>query len=147
MKAHLSRRYPFSASHRLHNETMSEEENLAIYGKCNNPYGHGHNYILQITVSGQVDQQTGMVCNLSDLDSFIEKEVLSRYDYENLNTLSEFAQEIPTTENLCLHIYEIVQRGFPHAHLERVRLEETMLNSFEYAGETECGNSTTGLSS
>jgi 6-pyruvoyltetrahydropterin/6-carboxytetrahydropterin synthase len=135
MKAHLSRRYLFSASHRLHSEAMSPQENLATYGKCNNPYGHGHNYIVELTVSGQVDEKTGMVCNLADLDSFIEREVLARFDHENLNTLQEFAQEVPTTENLCIQIYEIVHRGFPRAHLERVRLEETMMNSFEYTGQ------------
>jgi 6-pyruvoyltetrahydropterin/6-carboxytetrahydropterin synthase len=135
MIAHLSRRYRFSASHRLHSDAMSEAENQSIYGKCNNPYGHGHNYILQVTVSGQVDEQTGMVCNLADLDGFIEREVLARYDHQNLNTLEEFSDQVPTTENLCIHIHEIVQRGFTLAHLERVSIEETMLNSFEYAGE------------
>ena len=134
MKAHLSRRYLFSASHRLHSEAMSDAENELTYGKCNNPYGHGHNYIVELTVSGQIDENTGMVCNLADLDTFIEREVLSRFDHENLNTLQEFAQQVPTTENLCVQIYEIVQRGFPQAHLERVRLEETMMNSFEYTG-------------
>jgi 6-pyruvoyltetrahydropterin/6-carboxytetrahydropterin synthase len=134
MKARLSRRYLFSASHRLHSDAMSDEENQSTYGKCNNPYGHGHNYTVELTVSGQVDRQTGMVCNLADLDAFIEREVLARFGHENLNTLKEFAREVPTTENLCIQIYEIVQRGFPHAHLERVRLEETMMNSFEYAG-------------
>jgi 6-pyruvoyltetrahydropterin/6-carboxytetrahydropterin synthase len=134
MKAHLSRRYLFSASHRLHTEAMSPEENKATYGKCNNPYGHGHNYTVEVTVSGQVDAQTGMVCNLADLDTFMEAEVLARFDHENLNTIKEFAQEVPTTENLCIRIYEIVHRGFTHAHLETVRLEETMMNSFEYRG-------------
>ncbi len=137
MKAHLSRRYLFSASHRLHSDEMSAAENQSTYGKCNNPYGHGHNYTLQVTVSGQVDPSTGMVCNLVDLDGFIRREVLSRYDLENLNTLQEFARNVPTTENLCTHIYEIVRRGFPLAHLERVKLEETMMNSFEYKGESE----------
>jgi len=135
MKAHLSRCYLFSASHRLHSNAMSDAENQSTYGKCNNPYGHGHNYVLRVTVSGQIDERTGMVCNLVDLDSFVESEVLARYDHQNLNTLEEFAHEVPTTENLSIHIYEIVQRGFTHAHLERVRLEETMMNSFEYAGE------------
>jgi 6-pyruvoyltetrahydropterin/6-carboxytetrahydropterin synthase len=134
MKAHLSRRYLFSASHRLHSEAMSAEENQATYGKCNNPYGHGHNYVIEITVSGPVDQKTGMVCNLVDLDGLVEREVLARYDHENLNTLEEFTREVPTTENLCIRIYEIVHRGFRQAHLERVRIEETMMNSFEYAG-------------
>jgi 6-pyruvoyltetrahydropterin/6-carboxytetrahydropterin synthase len=137
MIAHLTRRYRFSASHRLHNAEMSGEENRATYGKCNNPHGHGHNYTLEVTVSGPVDERTGMVCNLVDLDSFVEREVLSRYDLSNLNTMQEFAQIVPTTENLCVAIFEILQRGFPHAHLERVRLEETMMNSFEYSGGAE----------
>jgi 6-pyruvoyltetrahydropterin/6-carboxytetrahydropterin synthase len=137
MKAHLTRRYLFSASHRLNSLDMSAEENLATYGKCNNPHGHGHNYALEVTVSGQVDPSTGMICNLVDLDGFVERELLSRYNLENLNTLQEFAQTVPTTENLCIVIYEILQRGFNKAHLERVRLEETMMNSFEYAGSNE----------
>ena len=137
MKAHLSRRYLFSASHRLHSDAMSSTENQATYGKCNNPHGHGHNYTIEVTISGQVDSKTGMVCNLADLDTFIENEVLARYGHENLNTLPEFAEQVPTTENLCIQIYEILQRGFTHAHLERVRIEETMMNSFEYAGGKE----------
>lgn len=137
MKAHLTRRYRFSASHRLHSDEFSAEENRAVYGKCNNPHGHGHNYTLEVTVSGPVDDRTGMVCNLVDLDGFVENEVLSRYDLENLNTLQEFIRSVPTTENLCIEIFEILQRDFHHAHLERVKLEETMMNSFEYAGGAE----------
>ena len=137
MKAYLNRRYLFSASHRLHSDTMSADENRAVYGKCNNPHGHGHNYRLEVTVSGQVDASTGMVCNLVDLDGFVEREVLARYDLENLNTLQEFKRNVPTTENLCVEIYEILQRGFSQAHLEKVRIEETMMNSFEYAGAAE----------
>jgi 6-pyruvoyltetrahydropterin/6-carboxytetrahydropterin synthase len=137
MKAHLTRRYRFSSSHRLHSPEMSAEENRATYGKCNNPHGHGHNYALEVTVSGQVDQATGMVCNVVDLDGFVEREVVSRYDIENLNMLQEFAQTVPTTENLCVEIFEILQRGFKKAHLERVRLEETMMNSFEFAGNND----------
>jgi 6-pyruvoyltetrahydropterin/6-carboxytetrahydropterin synthase len=137
MKAYLTRRYRFSASHRLHSAEMSDEENRVTFGKCNNPYGHGHNYFLEVTVSGSVDQATGMICNLVDLDGFVEREVLSRYDLENLNVLQEFAQTVPTTENLCVEIFEILQRGFRHAHLDKVRLEETMMNSFEYAGGNE----------
>lgn len=137
MKAHLTRRYRFSSSHRLHSAELSAEENRTTYGKCNNPHGHGHNYTLEVTVGGQVDERTGMVCNLVDLDAFVEREVVSRYNIENLNTLQEFAQTVPTTENLCVEIFEILQRGFQQAHLERVRLEETMMNSFEYAGPSE----------
>jgi len=137
MKAHLTRRYRFSSSHRLHSPDMSDAENVSTYGKCNNPHGHGHNYALEVTVSGPVDPSTGMVCNLVDLDGFVEREVLSRFHLENLNTLQEFAKLVPTTENLSVEIYEILQRGFQKAHLERVRLEETMMNSFEYAGTAE----------
>jgi 6-pyruvoyltetrahydropterin/6-carboxytetrahydropterin synthase len=134
MKAHLTRRYLFSSSHRLDSPAMSADENRQTYGKCNNPHGHGHNYALEVTVSGQVDPATGMVCNLVDLDQYVEREVLSRYDLGNLNTMQEFAVTVPTTENLCIEIFEILQRSFNHAHLEKVRLEETMMNSFEYAG-------------
>ena len=137
MKAHLTRRYMFSASHRLHNDEMSPQENIATYGKCNNPYGHGHNYALEITVSGPVDETTGMVCNLTDLDGFVEREIVERFDLQNLNVLPEFARDVPTTENLCTAIYDILRRGFRHAHLEKVRMEETMMNSFEYAGGAE----------
>ena len=135
MKAHLTRRYMFSASHRLHSEQMSPEQNRALYGKCNNPYGHGHNYTVEVTVSGQVDPRTGMVCNLVDLDGFVHSQILERYDHQNLNLLAEFARIVPTTENLCIAIYEILHRGFRFAHLEKVRIEETMMNSFEYRGE------------
>jgi 6-pyruvoyltetrahydropterin/6-carboxytetrahydropterin synthase len=135
MKAHLTRRYMFSASHRLHSDAMSEAENAATYGKCNNPYGHGHNYALEVTVSGQVDEATGMVCNLADLDGFVHRDILDRFDRENLNMRPEFDRTVPTTENLCTAIYDILQQGFGQAHLERVRIEETMMNSFEYQGK------------
>ena len=133
-KAHLTRRYRFSASHRLHSEQMSDEENRATYGKCNNPYGHGHNYVLEITVSGQVDRN-GMVCNLPDLDACVQREVVTRFDLENLNMCREFGQAVPTTENLCTVIFNILKREFTSTHLEKVRLEETMMNSFEYCGD------------
>jgi len=127
----------FSASHRLHNDAMSEAENKATYGKCNNPYGHGHNYALEITVSGPVDESSGMVCNLTDLDAFVEREILERFHLQNLNTVPELDQTVPTTENLSASIYNILQRGFTPAHLEKVRIQETMMNSFEYAGTNE----------
>ena len=134
MKAHLTRRYLFSASHRLHSDAMSDEENQATYGKCNNPHGHGHNYALEVTVSGPVDQRTGMVCNLVDLDECVQRRVVTRFDLENLNMRPEFADSVPTTENLCTLIYDILKREFDNAHLEKVKLEETMMNSFEYRG-------------
>jgi len=137
MKAYLTRRYWFSASHRLHCEQMSDGENRDVYGKCNNPHGHGHNYAVEVTVAGQVDQRTGMVCNLVDLDEFVGANILERFGHENLNTLPDFKGVVPTTENLCVRIYDILERNFRHAQVEKVRIEETMLNSFEYAGGRE----------
>ena len=134
MKAYLTRRYLFSASHRLHCEEMSDGENKRVYGKCNNPHGHGHNYAVEVTVAGQVDARTGMICNLVDLDEFVGRNILERFGHENLNTLPDFKGVVPTTENLCVRIYEILDHAFRHAKVEKVRIEETMLNSFEYAG-------------
>jgi 6-pyruvoyltetrahydropterin/6-carboxytetrahydropterin synthase len=133
MKAHLSRRYHFSASHRLHTDAYDAEGNREVFGKCNNPHGHGHNYTVQVTVSGQVDPATGMVCNLAELDAFTQTNVLARFDHTNLNTLECFRNRVSTTENLSTEIYRIFQ-GFTAAHLERVHIEETSNNSFDYAG-------------
>jgi len=137
MKAYLTRRYWFSASHRLHCDGMSTEENQVTYGKCNNPHGHGHNYALEVTVAGPVDSRTGMVCNLADLDRFVQEKILERFDHQNLNTLSDFQGVVPTTENLCVAVYGLLEREFRHAGVDRVRVEKTMLNSFEYAGGRE----------
>ena len=137
MKVHLTRRYLFSASHRLHCDGLSEAENQATYGKCNNPHGHGHNYALEVTVSGQVNPQSGMVCDLVDLDGAVQREVLDHFDHVNLNARQEFAATVPTTENLSEVIFNILKQSFTAAHLEKVRLEETMMNSFEYAGGAE----------
>lgn len=133
MKAHLSRRYHLSASHRLHSEAYDAERNREIFGKCNNPHGHGHNYTVQVTVSGEVDPETGMVCNLADLDAFAQTNLIDRFDHTNLNTLDCFQESVSTTENLSMVIYRIF-RNFTAAHLERVHVEETSNNSFDYAG-------------
>jgi 6-pyruvoyltetrahydropterin/6-carboxytetrahydropterin synthase len=135
VKVHLTRRYLFSASHRLYSERLSDEQNRATYGKCNNPYGHGHNYAVEITVSGQVDPKTGMVCNLSELDRSVQEDVLAKFDHENLNSREEFAGIVPTTENLSELVFNILKQSFKAAHLEKVRIEETMMNSFEYSGD------------
>ncbi len=137
MKAYLTRRYMFSASHRLNNDALSPEENLRLYGKCNNPYGHGHNYMLEVTVGGGVDSRTGMVCDLLALDQVVTREVLDRFDHVNLNCLPDFRNSVPTTENLCVRIFEILEEKFTAARLEKIRIEETALNAFEYAGGGE----------
>lgn len=136
MKVHLTRRYRFCASHRLHSPELSEAENRRMYGKCNNPHGHGHNYAVEVTVAGPVDEQTGMVANLEDLDRCVEREVVEAFDHKYLNEeIEEFRSIVPTTENLCREIYRRLEH-FPAARLERVRMEETAANSFEYRGET-----------
>ncbi len=137
MKLTLVRRYAFAASHRLHSARLSEEENRRIYGKCNNPYGHGHNYVVEVAVSGAMDPATGMVANLDELDRFVAERVLEPLDHTYLNEeIPAFQEQVPTTENLCVDVYRRL-RGFPRARLERVRLEETSLNSFEYSSEPE----------
>jgi 6-pyruvoyltetrahydropterin/6-carboxytetrahydropterin synthase len=135
LKVELGRRYRFAASHRLHSDRLSEEENARLYGKCNNPHGHGHNYVVEISISGEIDQATGMIANLADLDDFVECEVLEAFDQRSLNEeVPAFRNSVPTTENLCIEIFRRV-KDFPHAKLERVRVEETANNSFEFAGD------------
>ena len=135
MKVVLHRRYRFCASHRLHDPGWTELENQRIYGKCANPYGHGHNYVLDVAVSGPVDPPTGMITNLADLDSFVEREVLAEFDHAYLNEqVAAFRQKVPTTENVCRVVYDRL-RAYPHARLEAIGMEETGANSFEYAGE------------
>src|SRR6266568_1142841 len=136
----LTRKIEFSASHVYHNPNLSAEENRRIYGKCNNPYGHGHNYVVEVSLSGDVDPATGMIANLADLDAFVQHEVLEEFDHVSLNEdVPAFREKVPTTENLCMEIFQRL-KNFPTAKLERVRVEETGKNSFEYAGDNQEGN-------
>lgn len=130
-RAYFSRRYHFSASHRLHSGALSAEQNRIAYGKCNNPYGHGHNYTVEVTFAGPVDGATGMVCDLAQLDLFAQTNLLAVFDHMNLNTLRHFRDRVPTTENLTIEIFHIFKE-FSAAELTRVRVEETGNNSFEY---------------
>src|ERR1700686_1507619 len=124
MKIHLTRRYRFVASHRLHSPQLGEEENWRVYGKCNNPYGHGHNYVVEVAVSGPGDEGTGMIATLPALDAFVESEVIEPFDHKYLNEeIAEFRERVPTTENICIEIFNRLRR-FPRARLERVRVEE-----------------------
>lgn len=131
MRAYFGRRYRFSASHRLHSEKLSAEENRAAYGKCNNPHGHGHNYVLEVRVGGGVDPVTGMVCNLVELDDCVRKEVLDAFDHTNLNLHECFKSVVPTTENVCIEIDRRLKRAFRAAEIVAVRVEETSNNFFE----------------
>lgn len=137
LKIELGRRYRFAASHRLHTPQLSDEENCRVYGKCDNPFGHGHNYVVEVSVSGEVDSATGMIANLADLDSFVERQVIEPFDHRYLNEeVAVFRERVPTTENLCIEIFQRL-KNFPKAKLERVRIEETGNNSFEYSGERQ----------
>jgi 6-pyruvoyltetrahydropterin/6-carboxytetrahydropterin synthase len=139
VRIELGRRYHFAASHRLHSPALSEEENGRIYGKCNNPFGHGHNYVVEVLVSGKIDPATGMIANLADLDGFVEREILDPFDHKSLNEdVAAFDAAVPTTENLCIEIFRRL-KTFPNAKLERVRVQETSNNSFEYAGDNPEG--------
>ena len=131
----LGRRYRFFGVAPAAQRSLSEEENQRVYGKCNNPYGHGHNYTVEVRVSGTVDPATGMIANLADLDGFVERGGDRALDHRLLNEeVAAFRGEVPTTENLCMEIFQRLKH-FPNAKLERVRVEETCNNSFEYAGE------------
>jgi 6-pyruvoyltetrahydropterin/6-carboxytetrahydropterin synthase len=136
--AHLSRRYHLSASHRLHSDSFTAEQNRAMYGKCNNAHGHGHNYTIEITLGGLVDGTTGMVCDLGELDAFAQTNLLDPFDTMNLNTLAAFRSLVSTTENFTMEVFRIFER-FPGAKLERVRIEETSNNSFEYSKSIQKG--------
>ena len=126
MKLHLVRRYRFSASHRLHNAQFSEQENRRVYGKCNNPYGHGHNYVLEVTVAGEPDPATGMVLDLKELKDILQAEITDRMDHRFLNyEVPELAGKIPTCENIAAVIWRLLRPRITRGSLHRVRLYET----------------------
>lgn len=140
MQAVVSRSYKFCASHRLHSTALSMAENSRIYGKCNNPYGHGHDYLLDVSIAGDVDQTTGLVIRLATLDDMVQKEVLVDLSHRNLNhDVPEFLHQVPTTENLALVIADRLMARWsayvsnPSAWLSGIRIQETERNSFEVA--------------
>ncbi len=129
----LTRSYEFAASHRLHNPTLSEPENLELYGKCNNRAGHGHNYVLEVTVAGEPDARSGMLVDLEALDRVVEERIVDRYDHRNLSEdLPEFAGRIATSEVVVQRIWDDLAEHLP-AMLARIRLQETARNVFEVA--------------
>ncbi len=131
----LTHRFDFCASHRLHNPALSERENIEIYGKCNNPNGHGHNYQLEVTPAGEPDPETGMVLELSILKRIVDEEICERYDHKNLNLdVPEFKDLVPTAENMLVVIWDRLIGRIPRGRLHRIRLIETANNSFEYHG-------------
>jgi 6-pyruvoyltetrahydropterin/6-carboxytetrahydropterin synthase len=134
----LTRTYEFSAAHRLHSVHLSDEENQDLFGKCNNPYGHGHNYKIEITVQGEVDPHTGLMVDLAQLDRLVKEEVLDRYDHRNLNAdAPEFRELNPTSENLVKVIWQRLERHMLGPALYKVAVRETDRNVFAYYGEAE----------
>jgi 6-pyruvoyltetrahydropterin/6-carboxytetrahydropterin synthase len=133
--AYFGRRYMLSASHRLHVDALSEEQNQAAYGKCNNPHGHGHNYVVEVLAGGPVDPKTGMVIDLIAMDQAVRTRVLDRFDHTNLNLDELFVNQVPTTENLCRVVFALLRDVLPGAKLESVRIEETENNFFQCFAE------------
>jgi 6-pyruvoyltetrahydropterin/6-carboxytetrahydropterin synthase len=134
----LTRRYKFAASHRLHSVRFSEEENRELYGKCNNPYGHGHDYVLDVCVSGPVDAVKGQVVNIQALDRLVGEQILRDFDHKSLNAdVREFEDFIPTSENIIRVMEDRLKsrwrESFPddRPRLEKIRLRETRRNQFE----------------
>jgi len=131
----MTRRYDFCAAHRLHNPRLSDEENAAIFGACNNPHGHGHNYLLSVTVSGDPDPVTGLMVDLDALDRVVHEEVIEAMDHRHLNIeVPEFHQTVPTTENLCKIVWDRLVGKVP-GRLRKVTIQETPNNLFEYVGD------------
>jgi 6-pyruvoyltetrahydropterin/6-carboxytetrahydropterin synthase len=128
----LTRRYRFSASHRLDTPALSPEENRRLFGKCNNPYGHGHDYVLDVTLEGSPDA-SGLLASRSTLDDLVRDRILVRMNHKNLNEdVAELASAVPTTENLALAIGNLLGADWPlRARLQRVRVSETDRNIFE----------------
>ena len=133
---YLTRKAEFSASHYYHSDAFSAEENRRIFGKCNNPHGHGHNYTLEVTVRGPVDQRSGFVVDLKDLKEVLNREVLDALDHRFLNKeVPEFATRIPTTENIAIAVWQRLQSRLERAQLHRVRVYETPDLFVDYYGE------------
>jgi 6-pyruvoyltetrahydropterin/6-carboxytetrahydropterin synthase len=132
----LTRRYRFSASHRLYSPQLDEAANQATYGKCANPYGHGHNYVLELCVEGPIDRETGRIADPRDLDAVVDAALLPSLNNANLNDLAAFSEAVPTTENLAAFAERTLRRHWPQSlpHLRGVRILETARNSSETSG-------------
>jgi 6-pyruvoyltetrahydropterin/6-carboxytetrahydropterin synthase len=131
----LTRRYRFSASHRLHAPPLSDDDNQRIYGKCNNPFGHGHDYLVDVVVRGRVDAGTGLMVGLRALDDLVRREVIDAFDHKNLNTdVPEFGEVVPTSENLAVEVGRRLRTAWKFGEapaLEKIRIHETRRNIFE----------------
>jgi len=133
---YLTRRMHFSASHRLHSDQLSDEDNEKVYGLCNNPLGHGHNYELEVIIKGESDPVTGMVIDLKDLKSIVQKEIIDKVDHKHFNHDVGFMQGIvPTAENIVIAFWRRLQDKLPSGELHELKLYETPRNIASYKGE------------
>ena len=133
---YVTRRVTFNAAHRLFNPNLTDEENFKVFGKCSNPNWHGHNYVLEVVVAGEINPETGFVINLKDLKDIVEKYVIEKVDHKNLNLETDFMEgKIPTTENFTIGIWNQLKDKIPNGKLYAVKLSETENNFFEYKGE------------
>jgi 6-pyruvoyltetrahydropterin/6-carboxytetrahydropterin synthase len=134
----ITRRFNFSASHRVYNPRLSDEENFKIYGKCSNPNGHGHNYIIDITVAGEVDPETGFVMDLTELKEIVNIRIIEKVDHRNLNTDVDFMNGVlPSTENIAIKFWEQIESKINNnkRKLYSIKIQETINNSVEYYGK------------
>jgi 6-pyruvoyltetrahydropterin/6-carboxytetrahydropterin synthase len=131
----LTRRYHFAAAHRLHSPEFSDEENRKVFGKCNNPNGHGHNYTVEVTIKGAIAPDTGMVVDLDRLDEIVRDRVVRRFDHQHLNYDPAFSKTTTTGENLVMLLWELLEKDIPAGKLDKIGLIETRDNYFEYHGE------------
>ena len=132
---YITRRLEFCASHRLFNPDFSDEKNESTFGLCNNPNGHGHNYVLEVTVKGEVDPETGMVLDLKALKKLINEEIINKVDHKNLNVDVDFLKGvIPTAENIAIHIWNILESKIESGELHEVKLFESERNYVVYHG-------------
>ena len=134
-KVYLTRRATFSAAHRLHSLGLSDEQNREIFGKCNNPHGHGHNYVLEVTIQGEIDPATGMVINLTDLKAAIETAIIKPFDHQHLNYTPVFEEINPTAENMAVVFWHLLEKELSKGLLYEVKLHETENNIAVYRGE------------
>jgi 6-pyruvoyltetrahydropterin/6-carboxytetrahydropterin synthase len=133
---YVTRKAEFSAAHRLFNPKFSDEQNAAIFDKCNNPSGHGHNYTIEVTVAGDLDQGTGYVMDLKKLHRLMEKEILEKVDHKHLNYDVEFLKGIiPTAENLAISFWKILRPKITEGRLFSIRVYESEKNYVDYRGE------------
>ena len=136
-KTYITRRFHFSSSHRVFNPALSNEENINLYGKCSNPNGHGHNYVMDITVAGEIDSETGFVMDLTELKKIVEEAIINKVDHKNLNVDVDFMSGVlPSTENIAVKFWQQIENKInnPNRKLYSVKLKETVNNSVEYKG-------------